>query len=552
MRLGMERLGKSDRLYASGNYLNYLQGHCDFPCLELNNLWADVYTEMAKTYVVQTSTVVVTRCILMTTDPGDLVLDPTCGSGTTAYVAEQWGRRWITIDTSRVALALARARIMGARYPYYLLADSRDGQIKEAALARKAPSEAPTYNDIRQGFVYERVPHVTLKSIANNVEIDVIWEKFQETLEPLRRELNDALGTSYEEWEIPRDADDAWPEEVRRIHADWWEQRIARQKEIDASIAAKADYEYLYDKPYEDNKKVRVAGPFTVESLSPHRLLGVDENDELIDNVAEAKLGYGEKQDFAAMILDNLKTSGVQQAHKEDRISFSGIRPWPGYHVCAEGTYVEGDSGAEKRAGIFVGPEFGTVSRPDLVSAVREAADADFDVLVACAFNYDAHASEFNKLGRVPVLKARMNADLHMADDLKNTGKGNLFVIFGEPDIDILDAEDSQIQVKVNGVDVFHPNTGEIRSDSADGIACWFVDTDYNEESFFVRHAYFLGANDPYKALRTTLKAEVNQEAWETLHSDTSRPFAKPTSGRIAVKVINHLGDEVMKVFRVD
>ena len=516
--------------------------------------WQDTTTFMSdKVYVVQTSAKVVQRCILMTTDPGDLVLDPTCGSGTTAYVAEQWGRRWITIDTSRVALALARARIMGARYPYYLLADSRDGQIKEAALARKAPSEAPTYNDIRQGFVYERVPHITLKSIANNAEIDVIYEKFQETLEPLRAELNDALGTSYEEWEIPRDADDAWPEEVRRIHADWWEQRIARQKEIDASIAAKADYEYLYDKPYEDNKKVRVAGPFTVESLSPHRLLGVNEDDELIDNVAEAKLGYGEKQDFAEMILDNLKTSGVQQAHKDDRISFSGIRPWPGYHVCAEGTYVEGnaDSGAEKRAGIFVGPEFGTVSRPDLVSAVREAADADFDVLVACAFNYDAHASEFNKLGRVPVLKARMNADLHMADDLKNTGKGNLFVIFGEPDIDILDAEDSQIQVKVNGVDVFHPNTGEIRSDSADGIACWFVDTDYNEESFFVRHAYFLGASDPYKSLRTTLKAEINQEAWETLHSDTSRPFAKPTSGRIAVKVINHLGDEVMKVFRV-
>ena len=555
-QVGINRLMRSNRITGEGVSIAYIRYLDDFPVFPISSFWDDTWGVQSrsdpKRYVVQTSTQVIERCVLMTTDPGDLVLDPTCGSGTTAYVAEQWGRRWITIDTSRVALALARARIMGARYPYYLLADSRDGQIKEAALVRKVPSEVPTYNDIRQGFVYERVPHITLKSIAHNAEIDVIWEKFQETLEPLRRELNDALGTSYEEWEIPRDADDAWPEEVRRIHADWWEQRIARQKEIDASIAAKADYEYLYDKPYEDNKKVRVAGPFTVESLSPHRLLGVDENDELIDNVAEAKLGYGEKQDFAEMILDNLKTSGVQQAHKEDRISFSGIRPWPGYHVCAEGTYVEGDSGAEKRAGIFVGPEFGTVSRPDLVSAVREAADADFDVLVACAFNYDAHASEFNKLGRVPVLKARMNADLHMADDLKNTGKGNLFVIFGEPDIDILDAEDSQIQVKVNGVDVFHPNTGEIRSDSADGIACWFVDTDYNEESFFVRHAYFLGANDPYKALRTTLKAEVNQEAWETLHSDTSRPFAKPTSGRIAVKVINHLGDEVMKVFRVD
>ena len=535
-RDGMERLKKAHRLSPTMALPYYVRFYDDFPVKEVESHWSDTRGDMDKTYVVQTSSKVIERCIQMTTDPGDLVLDPTCGSGTTAYVAEQWGRRWITIDTSRVALALARARIMGARYPYYLLTDSRDGQIKEAALSRKAPSEVPTYNDIRQGFVYERVPHITLRSIANNAEIDVIWEKFQKTLEPLRRELNDALGTSYEEWEIPRDVDDAWSEEIKRIHADWWEQRIARQKEIDASIVAKANYEYLCDKPYQDNKKVRVAGPFTVESLSPHRILGVDENDDLIDHVAEAKLGYGEKQDFTGMILDHLKTSGVQQAHKEDRISFSGIRPWPGELVCAEGNYVEGDtdSGAQKRAGIFIGPEFGTVARPDLVQAAREAADAGFDVLIACAFNYEAYASEFNKLGRIPILKARMNADLHMADDLKNTGKGNLFVIFGEPDIDILNADSEQIQVKVNGVDVFHPNTGEIRSDNADGIACWFVDTDYNEESFFVRHAYFLGASDPYKSLKTTLKAEINQEAWETLRSDISRPFDRPTSGRIA------------------
>ena len=553
---GIENLKKADRIAKTSKNIYYIRRVDDFASKTISNLWTDtVIAGFAsdKTYVVQTSSKVIQRCILMATDPGDLVLDPTCGSGTTAYVAEQWGRRWITIDTSRVALALARARIMGARYPYYLLSDSRDGQLKEAEIARKAPSERSIYNDIRQGFVYRRVPHITLRSIANNAEIDVIWEKFQETLEPLRQELNDALGTSYEEWEIPRDADGTWPEEVRRIHADWWEQRIARQREIDASIAAKAGYEYLYDKPYEDNKKVRVAGPFTVDSLSPHRVLGVDENDELIDNIAEAKLGYGETQDFAGMILEHLKTSGVQQAHKEDRISFSGIKPWPGDLVCAEGIYIEGDSdsGAEKRAGIFIGPEFGTVSRPDLVQAAREAADADFDVLIACAFNYEAHSTDFDRLGRVPILKARMNADLHMADDLKNTGKGNLFVIFGEPDIDILDAENSQIQVQVKGVDVFNPNTGEIRSDGADGIACWFIDTDYSEESFFVRQAYFLGARDPYKALKTTLKAEINREAWETLHSDTSRPFAKPASGRIAVKVINHLGDEVMKVFRV-
>ena len=318
-------------------------------------------------------------------------------------------------------------------------------------------------------------------------------------------------------------------------------------------IAAKAEFKYLYDKPYDDKKKVRVAGPFTVESLSPHRVLGVDENDELIDELKKAGRNYGEKQTFPQMILENLKTSGVQQAHKEDKITFTALTPWPGDLVCAEGRYLEGnaESGAEKRAAIFIGPEFGTVTRPDLVEAAREAGDADFDVLIACAFNYEARATEFSKLGRIPVLKARMNADLHMSDDLKNTGKGNLFVIFGEPDITILPEKDGRLRVKVNGVDVFDPSTGEVRSDGADGIACWFIDTDYNEESFFVRHAYFLGANDPYSALKTTLKAEINPEAWATLHSDTSRPFYKPTSGRIAVKVINHLGDEVMKVFSV-
>ncbi|WP_081620924.1 site-specific DNA-methyltransferase [Thioalkalivibrio sp. ALMg13-2] len=556
---------KADRVFGSATTLSYQRLLSDWSAFPLTNIWADTGTGsgLNKIYVVQTDEKIVQRCLLMATDPGDLVLDPTCGSGTTATVAEQWGRRWITIDTSRVALALARARIMGARYPYYLLADSRDGQLKESEITRTAPSSQPTRGHIAHGFVYERVPHITLKSIANNAEIDVIWERFQETLEPLRERLNDAVAANWEEWEIPRQSGEEWPEEAKQLHARWWEKRIARQQEIDASIAAKADHEFLYDKPYEDKKKVRVAGPFTVESLSPHRVLGVDENDELIDPAgAEGDGGYSEERDFVQIILENLKTAGVQQAHREDKITFTALTPWPGDLICAEGRYFEGgeETGKEKRAAIFIGPEFGTVSRPDLVAAAREAGDADFDVLITCAFNYDAHSSEFDKLGRVPVLKARMNADLHMAADLKNTGKGNLFVIFGEPDIDIVDAagpngtgdgEPGQIQVKVNGVDVFHPNTGEVRSDGADGIACWFIDTDYNEESFFVRHAYFLGANDPYKSLKTTLKAEIDEDAWATLHSDTSRPFAKPKAGRIAVKVINHLGDEVMKVFRV-
>jgi len=510
----LPKVGRAGRLYPIGNTLTFKKYLSESPYTPYTNVWMDTMEStfaVQRIYVVQTSTRVVERCILLATDPGDLVLDPTCGSGTTAYVGEQWGRRWITIDTSRVALALARARIMGARYPFYLLADSRDGQIKEAEVTRIAPSSQPVHGNIRHGFVYERVPHVTLKSIANNAEIDVIWEKWQAKLEPLRESLNAAFKKTWQEWEIPRDAEDPWgardqeifcdlkseiekgqqgnpariregletlnhnlrrrytveslperpadpwPEKPAQIHKAWWEARIARQKEIDASITARAEPEYLYDKPYDDKKKVRVAGPFTVESLSPHRVLGVDENDELIDMLKETGPGYGDKQTFPQMILENLKTAGVQQAHKEDKISFTALTPWPGDLVCAEGLFEASDewlvaSGQKlntsqatdhkppattRRAAIFIGPEFGTVQRADLVAAAREAGDADFDVLIACAFNYEARATEFSKLGRIPVLKARMNADLHMADDLKNTGKGNLFVIFGEPDITV-------------------------------------------------------------------------------------------------------------------
>ena len=595
---GMERLSQAGRLRPNGINLAYLRFIEDSPVIPHGAAWRDTGSGFLadKRYVVQTNPKVIQRCILLTTDPGDLVLDPTCGSGTTAYVAEQWGRRWITIDTSRVALALARARIMGARYPYYLLADSREGQLKEAALARKSPSEAPTYNDIRHGFVYERVPHITLKLIANNAEVDVIHERMKPDVEAALNDLNNALrdhatpftvgtggrdgqkidfrappGTAVAlpsgesapangllEWEVPREPENDWNEAAHEAHGRFWRARIARQREIDACITASAEYEHLYDKPYQDNKKVRVAGPFTVESVSPHRLAALDEDDELL--VAEPRASHDggadvSRHEFAHVILENLRTSGVQQASKAGRITFSSLEPWPGDLVCAEGRYIDGD-GKEQSAGVFIGPEFGTVSRPDLVSATREAADAGFDALIACAFNFEAHATEFTKLGRVPVLKARMNADLHMAEDLKKTNTANLFVIFGEPDIQIEPAtgrngESDWLQVRIKGVDVFDASSGEVRSDGPEGIACWFVDTDYNEESFFVRQAYFLGAGDPYKSLRTTLKAEIDSDAWATLHSDTSRPFPRPTTGRIAVKVINHLGDEVMKVFGV-
>jgi adenine-specific DNA-methyltransferase len=620
---GMSVLAKAGRVADSGRTIRYVIFHDDFPITKLANTWMDTTGELDKTYVVQTHTRVVERCLLMASDPGDLVLDPTCGSGTTPVVGELCGRRWIAIDTSRVALALARARIMGARFPFFLLADSADGQRKEAEVTGRAFAEKQTYGNVRHGFVYERAPHITLRSIANNSEISVIWETRQLGIEQQLTNLNRALrghkvpfpvttggregngirfdaapdatftmptgemvsASAFVEWEVPRQAPADWPEKAIDALAAFWNAKVARQRDIDDSIASKAEFEYLYDRPYEDKRKVRVAGPFTVESLSPHRTLGVGADDELIDPDVARDRGVPSGMSFEQMILDQLKTAGVQQAHKADRITFTSVTAWPGELVCGKGRYYEdggreaapsgprepsGASGApasdrdgrprgeapgsgkEKRAGIFIGPEFGTVGRADLVRAAREAGDAGFDVLIACAFNYEAHAAEFSKLGRIPVLKARMNADLHMAGDLKATSTANLFVIFGEPDIEIHHQSDGRIFVQVKGVDVFDPSTGEVRSDGPDGIACWFIDTDYNEESFFVRHAYFLGQNDPYSALRTTLKAEINAEAWSTLHSDTSRSFEKPKSGRIAVKVINHLGDEVMKVFRVE
>ncbi|WP_047454631.1 site-specific DNA-methyltransferase [Rhizobium rhizogenes] len=555
---GMIRLCKANRIVSQPKSVRiYKQFWSDFDQLPINNFWLDVRSEQNRVYVVQTVEKAIQRCILMTTDPGDLVLDPTCGSGTTSYVAEQWGRRWITMDTSRVALALARTRLMAARYPWYLLSDSRDGRAKEAGLTMRPQSDIPVHNDIRQGFVYGRVPHIMLSSIANNPLIDDIWEKWQAVMEPLRAALNTALSTSHEEWQILRELPAGAPAAAREPHAKWWEARIARQTEIDASIAARADVEYLYDKPYTDPGRVRVAGPFTVESLSPHRVLPASD-EELVDDIeaAEGRRSAAQAdlagQDFAAIVIDYLRTEGVKQQDKGDRITFDSLTPWPGgKFIGASGTFIEGESGPERRAAILIGPEYGTVGRQDIVAAAREAVDARFDVLIACAFNFDAHSSELGSLGSLKILKARINPDMHMSEELKNTGRGNMFVVFGEPDVDILDDGGPQIRVKVNGVDVFDPNTGDIRSNDTAGIAAWFVDTDYNEESFFVRHAYFLGANDPYKSLRTALQADIDEDAWATLYSDTSRPFERPATGKIAVKVINHFGDEVMKVFGV-
>jgi adenine-specific DNA-methyltransferase len=574
----LKRVVASKRIQREGKSLSYRLYHDDFPYRKVTNLWDDVAVSYEKSYVVQTSTQVVERCILMTTDPGDLVLDPTCGSGTTAYVAEQRGRRWITIDTSRVSLALARTRIMSAKYPYYILADSPEGVVKEAEVNGKHsslsfplvgnPSDSfgivkknsgqagvtnkgmndkqkleiggfKTEGDIKKGFVYKRVPHITLKSIANNPDI---------------------------------------------------KEGISRE-EIDAAIAKHADTEILYDQPYDDKKRIRVSGPFTVESLSPHRILSTDEERPESEKSPEKTSGHGQ---FETMILANLKKAGVQNTIKNERLKFDRLEPFAGLYIHGEGEYTE--SGQTKRAAICIGPEHGTVS-PELVKeASKEAMKGSaFDLLIVCGFAFDPHAGEKKKeieedfqksnllisdekkqYGKLTILLARMNPDLAMGDELlKKTGAGNLFMIFGEPDIVIekispdpslpkrgktvkagqpqgtAPTGDEMITVEIKGLDIYDPTTGQIRSHSTADIACWFIDTDYNGESFFVRHAYFSGADEPYEKLKKALRAEIDESAWATLYSTKSRPFPMPSKGKIAIKVINHYGDEVLKVYEV-
>lgn len=550
---GMERIRKAARIIVSGKTIRFLRAWSDYPASIIDNVWTDTGTGgflEPKIYVVQTLEKVIQRCILMTTDPGDLVLDPTCGSGTTAYVAEQWGRRWITIDTSRVALALARTRLMTAKYPYYLLQDSPEGVQKEAELKAQAIPNIETKGSIRKGFVYKTVPHITLKAIANNEEIDEIHGRWQEKLEPCRAELNQLLKQTWEEWEIPREAEKSWTDKAKELHQQWWDWRQQRQREIDASIARRADQETLYDQPYEDKQRLRVTGPFTVESLSPHRVL--DPNG---DRPKSEQTGQQQASDqFEVRILENLRTAGVQNTKKDERLKFDTLEPHiGGDYIHAIGQYAD-KNGNTREVAVSIGPEYGTVGNDHIREAAKEAVQGiGFDTLVVCGFAFDANVSEqAKKMGRLIVIIARMNPDLLLGDDLlKKTSAANLFTVFGEPDIKIVSQHNGQIVVKLNGLDIYDPTTGQIRSSTTDEIACWFIDTNYNDESFFVRHAYFTGADKPYEKLQNTLKAEIDPDAWSELYSTESRAFAKPETGKIAVKVINHYGDEVLKVYNL-
>jgi adenine-specific DNA-methyltransferase len=551
-QIGMRRLARAGRLIGVGNTLCFVRFHRDFTLVPIIDIWDDTRQSGfgdEKTYVVQTASRVIERCMMLTTDPGDMVLDPTCGSGTTAHVAEQWGRRWITIDTSRVALALARTRLVSSRYPYYLMSDSAEGRRKEAELGFACGAAAQPEGDIRDGFVYRRAPHVMLSDIANDEEIDAIDARHEKSLVPLLARLNKLLKKKYQEWEIPRDADPAWPTEAKAAHAEWWQLRRARQREIDASIARRADSEILYDQPYEDPKRIRVSGPFTVESLSPHRMLDA--------TLPVPKSEAADPSSFTTTIIDNIKKAGIQNTVKGERLVFERLALAAGKGwIHADGETTD-KSGTIRRVAVSIGPEHGTVSPEQVRGAAKEALK-HFDVVVVCGFAFDPMAydaaTEFASAGAhktITVLLSHMNPDLAMGDELlKKTGAGNLFMVFGEPDIDIK-TKDGKVNVEIKGLDVYDPTTGQIRSHTTDDIACWFIDTDYNGESFFVRHAYFTGANDPYEKLKRALKAEIDEATWASLYTTKSRPFDVPKGGMIAVKVINHYGDEVLKVYRV-
>jgi adenine-specific DNA-methyltransferase len=408
---------------------------------------------------------------------------------------------------------------MAARFPWYLLADSPEGYAKEQSLVSRPLPPDSFRSDIRRGFVYERIPHVGLRAIANNPDI--------------------AEGMS--------------------------------RDEIDAAINRHAEFELLYDKAYEDTKKVRVSGPFTVESLSPHRSLSFGDSPESVSETEAAK--DADAPNFEQSILDNLAKAGIQNGRKQERITFATFETYAGDYLQAIGQRDgEADSDAPSRVAVAIGPQYGTVSPSYVKKAAREALEAEgVDLLAILGFAFDpqvtgltdddgvsieasddgfASVAGVRKLGRIPVLMVRMNADLLMGEELKKTGTGNLFTVFGEPDIAWDETEDG-IVVDLRGVDVYDPTTGEVRSNSTDQIALWMIDTDYDEESFFVRHCYFTGGNDPYKRLKTALKADIDEDAWESLYRTVSRPFPKPETGKFAVKVINDYGDEVMKVFDV-
>jgi len=552
---GMEALKQTGRMVKDGNKLRWKYYIDDYPLKVLSEVWDDTAGfNPDQKYVVETRTKVVERCLLMTTDPGDMVFDPTCGSGTTAYVAEQWGRRWITCDTSRVALTLAKQRLMTAIFDYYELAHPEEG--------------------VGSGFKYKTVPHVTLKSIANNPEIDGIHARWQARLEPLRKQLNALLGQSWEEWQIPREPGDDWPPKARKLLADWQQMRRKRQEEIDAAIARHADQETLYDQPFVDRKRVRVSGPFTVEAVPAPVVKSPDEILEQKPQPADLSIARSGETLRQAEWRDELLRAGIR-GKAGQYIRFSRLEPVPGCRrLHADGETRPNAEGADSvreavpaynpmRVVVSFGPEHAPLEQRQVAQAIEEAQTLvpRPKLIVFAAFQFDPEAArdiDETHWPGVTLLKAQMNADL-LTDDLKKKRASNeSFWLIGQPDVvveRITKGEDrGKLRVSVHGFDYYNTKTGGVESGGKDKIALWLLDTDYDGRSLYPRQVFFpmAGENEGWAKLACNLKAEIDEELIEAYRGTVSLPFEAGENRRIAVKIVDDRGIESLKVIELE
>jgi adenine-specific DNA-methyltransferase len=584
---GMQRLLKTGRVVQSpkGSKPSYMLFATDSPGKALHNLWADLQGASSPTYVVQTNEEIVKRCLLMTTDPGDLVLDPTCGSGTTAYVAEQWGRRWITIDTSRVALALARQRLLTASFPFYKVKDGDMGGDL-------------THNPAK-GFIYKTVPHITLKGIAQNAALDPIFSRHEPILEERLKRLNATLKKvtpslrqkllvklmakeraegkkaitdadrrrwqlpkdEWREWDVPFDADDDWPQELKAALAEYRTAWRAKMDEINACIAAHAEPEELVDQPEIVRGVSRVSGPFTMEAVMPieqslREPTPIGGEPEELETFGEhVPPSVQEEPANAEAYLDKmlrlLKADGVRFPNNKI-LHFSRLERYVGEYLHGEGEWQPENSEVRKVAVSF-GPEFGPVTAYQVENAIPMAARRGFDDLVFAGFSFDAAAQAIIQEDPNPMIRchlAHIRPDVNMGSLLKETPNSQLFTVFGSPRTKPRQVEDDMFVVEMEGVDIYNPVDNTILPTSADKVAAWFLDTDWDGRTFCITQAFFPDKT-AWAKIGRSLKGVIDEERFAALSGTVSLPFPPGTKGWVAVKVIDPRGNEVMSLLRL-
>ena len=601
----MQRMANCNRLEAEGDNLSYVYYHEDFPYSKITNLWSDTSPVQGKMYVVQTTSLAIERCILMTTDPSDLVIDPTCGSGTTAYVAEQWGRRWITIDTSRVSLALARQRLLTAKYDYYELGNSDKG--------------------ISSDFVYETAPHITLSEIVNNQALDPIFEQWQSVLAEKLSALNTALSKvtpklrttlqtklaakertegkraitdadrrrwllpaapspaggggdgegagGWQPWQVPFDPDPDWPAPLRAALEDYRAAWRAKMDAVNTTIAASAPQETLVDQPHVVRNVLRVSGPFTVEGVQPaEETLDLDSPiggapEELDTFPASADDEPVNAEAYLEKMIRLLRQDGVRFPDNKV-LKFQRLEPLSNSILHAEGEWGngtpspwEGEGRGEglRRVAVAFGPQYGPITAQQVEQSIREAYRRGYDDLIFAGFTIDGAAQAAIQEDPNPQVRchlAHIRPDVNMGDLLKDTPSSQLFTVFGLPRVELSRCEalsevpctstDEWI-VEMQGVDIYDPVTNTIRATKADKVAAWFLDSDYDGRTFCITQAFFPDST-AWDKLARALKTVVDPARFAAFSGTRSLPFQVGEHKRVAVKVIDPRGNEVMRV----